>query len=95
MREEKFLPYGSALENGLSKKKQDFSTLINHENSFKIENKTYLVINYQYIPANENIVNNDCQSYDLIDEYALGNVKNQSIKETYTKGLAKKLVLKY
>ena len=98
MREENILPYGRALENGLSKQKQDFSKLINYENSFKIkehENNTYLVINYQYILANGNIVNDGCQSYDLMDEYALGNVKNQSIEEIYTKGLAKKLVLKY
>lgn len=98
MREENILPYGRALENGLSKQKQDFSKLINYENSFKIkehENNTYLVINYQYISANGNIANDGCQSYDLMDEYALGNVKNQSIEEIYTKGLAKKLVLKY
>ena len=50
-----------------------------------------MVISYQYISANGNIINDGCQSYDLMDEYALGNVQNQCIEEIYTKGPLKKL----
>ena len=94
IREENILPYGRAYENRLSKQQPDLSELINYQKNYKIkkyEGSTYLVINYQYISANGNIVNDGCQSYDLMDEYALGNVKKQCIEEFCIKGPSKKL----
>lgn len=92
--EEHILPYGRAYENGLSKQQPDLSELINYQKNYKIkeyEGNTYLIIDYQYISANGNIVNDGCQSYDLMDKYALGNVQKQCIEEIYTKGPSKKL----
>lgn len=89
------LPYGRAYENGLSKQQPDLSELINYQKNYKIKEyagSNYLVIGYQYISANGNIVNDGCQSYNLMDEYALGNVQNQSIEEIYVGTLTKKLV---
>lgn len=94
MEEENILPYGRAYENGLSKQQPDLSELINYQKNYKIkeyEGSTYLVIEYQYISANGNVVNDGCQSYDLMDEYALGNVQKQCIEEIYIKGPSKKL----
>ncbi|MCI8331041.1 MAG: hypothetical protein HFE04_02940 [Bacilli bacterium] len=94
MREEDILPYGRAYENGLSKQQPDLNELINYQKKYKIkeyEGSTYLIIKYQYISANGNVVNDGCQSYDLMDEYALGNVLKQSIEEIYIKGPLKKL----
>lgn len=92
--EKNILPYGRALENGLSKQQPDLNELINYQKNYKVEEyegDTYLVISYQYISANGNVINAGCQSYDLMDEYALGNVQNQCIEEIYTKGTLKKL----
>lgn len=94
MREEDILPYGRAYENGLSKQQPDLSELINYQKNYKIkeyEGYTYLIIKYQYISANGNVINDGCQSYDLMDEYALGNVQKQYIEEIYIKGPTKKL----
>ncbi len=94
MKEENILPYGRALENGLSKQQPDLNKLIDYQKNYRIreyKGDTYLVISYQYISANGNIINDGCQSYDLMDEYALGNVQNQCIEEIYTKGPLKKL----
>ena len=94
MREENILPYGRAYENGLSKQQPDLSKLINYQKSYKIkeyEGSTYLIVEYQYISANGNVVNDGCQSYDLMDEYALRNVQKQCIEEIYIKGPSKKL----
>lgn len=95
IREEDILPYGRAYENGLSKQQPDLSQLINYQKNYEIrecEDFTYLVIKYQYISANGNVVNDGCQSYDLMDEYASGNVQKQCIEEIYTKGPLKKLI---
>lgn len=95
--EKNILPYGRALENGLSKQQPDLSELIDYQKNYRIkeyEGTTYLVIDYQYIAANGNIINNGCESYDLMDEYALGNVQNQSIEELYLKNKSKNLTLK-
>ena len=95
--EEDILPYGRALENGLSKQQPDLSELIDYQKNYRIkeyEGTTYLVIDYQYIAANGNIINNGCESYDLMDEYALGNVQDQSIEEIHLKNQVKKLTLK-
>ena len=95
--EKNILPYGRALENGLSKQQPDLSELIDYQKNYRIkeyEGTTYLVIEYQYIAANGNIINNGCESYDLMDEYALGNVQDQSIEEIHLKNQVKKLTLK-
>ncbi len=95
--EKNILPYGRALENGLSKHQLDLSDLTNYQKNYSIkkyEGTTYLVIDYQYISANGNVINNGCESYDLMDEYTLGNVQEQSIEEIYIKNKSKKLVLK-
>lgn len=92
--EENILPYGRALVNGLSKEQPDLNELIDYQKNYSIkeyEGDTYLAISYQYISANGNVINDGCQSYDLMDEYALGNIQNQSIEEIYTKGPLKKL----
>ncbi len=44
-----------------------------------------LVISYQYLAANGNVINDGCQSYDLMDQYVLGNVKEQSIAKIILK----------
>ena len=97
IKEKNILPYGRALENGLSKQQPDLSELIDYQKNYRIkeyEGTTYLVIDYQYIAANGNIINNGCESYDLMDEYALGNVQDQSIEEIHLKNQVKKLTLK-
>ncbi len=94
IKEENILPYGRAYENGLSKQQPDLSELINYQDNYKVteyEGSNFLVINYQYISANGNVVNDGCQSYDLMDKYALGNVQKQCIEEIYIKGPSKKL----
>lgn len=93
MKEENILPYGRALENGLSRQDPDLSELIDYEKKYKIkeyEGDTYLVIDYQYIAANGNVINDGCPSYDLMDQYALGNVKRQSMEDIYLKGPQKR-----
>lgn len=97
MKEENILPYGRALENGLSKQKPNLNELLDYQKNYKIkeyEGNTYLIISYQYISANGNVINDGCQSYDLMDEYALGNVQNECIEEIYIKEPSKKLSLK-
>lgn len=94
IKQKNILPYGRAYENGLSKQQPDLSELINYQKNYKIkeyEGSNYLVIGYQYISANGNVVNDGCQSYDLMDEYALGNIQNQSIEEIYIGMIPKKL----
>lgn len=91
--EENILPYGRALKYKLSKQRPDLNELLDYQKNYEVkeyEGDTYLVISYQYISANGNVINDGCQSYDLMDEYALGNVQTQSIEEIYTKGTIKK-----
>lgn len=97
IKEKNILPYGRALKNGLTKQNPDLSELINYQKNYRIkeyEGATYLIVNYQYISANGNVINHGCESYVLMDEYALGNVQEQSIEEIYIKNKSKKLVLK-
>ena len=64
------------VENGLSKQQQDFSRLTDYQKNYTIteyEGNPYCVISYQYIAANGNIINDGTVSYNLMDEYALGN----------------------
>lgn len=93
--EENILPYGRAYQNGISKQQPDLSELINCQKNYKIkeyEGFEYLTIAYQYISANGNIVNDGCQSYNLMDDYALGNVQKESIDEIYKKMPTMKLI---
>ena len=95
MSAENILPYGRAYENGLSKQRPDLSELTNYQKNYHIteyEGSTYLVIKYQYISANGNVVNDGCQSYDLMDKYALGNVQRQRIEDIYINGPSRKLI---
>lgn len=86
------LPYGRAYTNNLSNQKPDLENLTNHQKNYKIEEyegETYLIISYQYIAANGNVINAGCQSYDLMDQYALGNIREQKIEEIYLHGKSK------
>lgn len=93
--EKDILPYGRAFTNNLSKQTPNLEELTNHQKNYKInkyEGENYLIIYYQYIAANGNIINSGCQSYELMDEYALGNVREDKIEEVYLKGKAKTLI---
>lgn len=90
------LPYGYAAINHLSDAIPNFSNLIDYQKKYEAvtENgKTYLYIEYQYIASNGNVVNDGCQSYDLMDQYALGNVKRDKIQDIYLSSEEKKLYL--
>lgn len=94
LKEEDILPYGRAYENRLSKQEPNLSELTDYQKNYEIEEyegSTYLFIEYQYISANGNVVNDGCQSYDLMDEYALGNVQKQDIEDIYIKAPTMKL----
>ncbi len=89
------LPYGRAFGNGLSKQQQDFSRLTDYQKNYTIteyEGNPYCVISYQYIAANGNIINDGTVSYNLMDEYALGNVQQQKVEDIYNNGPVKKLI---
>ncbi len=93
---EDICPYGYALENHLTDAVPDLNDLTDYQKNYEIitENgKTYLYIEYQYIAANGNIVNDGCQSYDLMDKYALGNVKKDCIQDIYLSNEEKRLYL--
>ena len=88
---------GANTQYSKAKKTQDIKedALLFAQDSIKeYEGATYLIVNYQYISANGNVINHGCESYVLMDEYALGNVQEQSIEEIYIKNKSKKLVLK-
>lgn len=93
--EKDILPYGRAFTNNLSKQIPSLEELTNYQKNYKIneyEGENYLIIYYQYIAANGNIINSGCQSYELMDEYALGNVREDKIEEVYLKGKTKTLI---
>lgn len=84
----RILPYGRAYKNKLSTQEPNIDKLIDFQKNYKIteyENKKYLVISYQYIAANGNVINDGCQSYEIMDEFSLGNVKEKSMIEIYLK----------
>lgn len=88
MAEDDILPYGRAITNNLTTQKPDLSSLIDYQKNYKIkedEGEEYLIIDYQYISSNGNVINDGCQSYESMDEYALGNVTHQKIDEIYLK----------
>ena len=88
------LPYGRAYTNGLSTQEPNLEDLTDYEKKYKIveyEGEKYLVISYQYISANGNVVNDGCQSYSLMDQYALGNVLDSKIEDIYLNKQKKKI----
>lgn len=90
------LPYGYAAINHLTDEVPDLSDLTDYQKKYKIikeDGKTYLYIDYQYISSNGNIVNDGCQSYDLMDRYSLGNIKDKRIQDIYLSDEEKKLYL--
>ena len=93
---ENILPYGYATINHLTDAIPDLSELTDYQKNYDIvtENgKTYLYIEYQYISSNGNVVNDGCQTYELMDQYALGNVKNQKLEDIYLSPEEKRLYL--
>lgn len=93
---EDILPYGYAFDNHLTDVPQNLSDLTDYQKNYEVvtENgKTYLYIEYQYISSNGNIDNDGCQSYDLLDKYALGNVKKDRIQDIYLSSEEKRLYL--
>lgn len=93
--EKNILPYGRALQNNLSIQEQNLDDLINYQKKYHIKEylgEQYLVISYQYISANGNVVNSGCVSYDLMDEYTLGNVNELKIENMYLNNNKKILV---
>lgn len=93
--EKNILPYGRALQNNLSIQEQNLDDLINYQKKYHIKEylgEQYLVISYQYISANGNVVNSGCVSYDLMDEYTLGNINELKIENMYLNNDKKILV---
>ena len=90
--DDELIPYGRAYENGLSSQKPNLEDLTNYEKNYRVKNNDgidYLFINYQYMAANGNIINDGIQSYDLMDEYSLGNVNKQNIEDMYLNNKSK------
>lgn len=86
IKQEDLLPYGRAFTNKLSKQKQNLKDLTDYQRKYKVKEdngESYLIIEYQYLAANGNVINDGCQSYDLMDKYALGNVRKETIQEMY------------
>lgn len=91
--EEDILPYGRAYQNKLRTLEPDLKELTDYQKNYSIDyqnEEPYLTIIYQYLAANGNVVNDGCVSYDLMDKYALGNVKKQKIEDMYLKRLERK-----
>lgn len=95
-KEKNILPYGRAYQNNLSIQEPTLDNLINYQKNYYIKEylgEEYLVISYQYIAANGNVVNSGLESYELMDEYALGNVTVSKIEDIYLND-SKKLLIK-
>lgn len=85
-RKENILPYGRAYQNNLSIQKPNLAALKEYQKNYHIteyQGDEYLVIHYQYLAANGNVVNSGCESFELMDEYALGNINDSKIEEIY------------
>lgn len=83
---DELLPYGRTYQNKLNNHTPNLKDLIDYQKNYEIEEyegNDYLIISYQYIAANGNVINDGCQSYDLMDEYALGNVIEEQIEGMY------------
>lgn len=95
-KEENILPFGRAFKNNLSIQEPNIDNLVNYQKNYHIKEylgEEYLVISYQYIAANGNVVNSGLESYELMDEYALGNVNASKIEDIYLND-SKKLLIK-
>jgi len=86
------LPYGYAVENGLTNKQQDLSKITDYKsccNIINYEGEKYLVFNYQYICSNGNVSIDGGMTYDLMDMYAIGNVTKSTIVDLFLPFLEK------
>ena len=81
------LPYGYAVENGLTDKQPDLSKITDYKSCFEIkdyEGQRYLIFNYQYICSNGNVSTDGCMSYNLMDMYAIVNVTEHKIVDLFS-----------
>lgn len=86
------LPYGNAYKNNLTNNKADFENITDYNSTFKIKrycDEDYLCINSQYISSNGNVHKDGCISYEMIDEYKIGNVIDSTIEKMYTRDIKK------
>lgn len=80
------LPYGNAYFNRLSNQRITISNLLAFESyfqTFEMDDEEYMELRYQYLSANGNVVCNKNLSYQFIDVYSIGNVKDSTIKHMY------------
>lgn len=66
----------------------DLTEVVNYEDTFSVkeyEGEEFLVFNCQYISSNGNVLIDGCISYDMMDEYNIGNVLDETIEEMYLK----------
>ncbi len=87
---ENLLPYGNAYKNNLTNNKPDFEEITDYNSTFEIKrdhDEEYLCIECQYISSNGNVHKDGCISYDMIDEYKIGNVMDSSIETMYTQNI--------
>lgn len=94
-KEKNILPYGRAYQNNLSIQEPTIDNLVNYQKNYhlkKYQGEEYLVISYQYIAANGNVINSGLESYELMDEYALGNVNEAKIEDIYFNNAPKLLI---
>lgn len=81
------LPYGNAAENKLTTNQPNIDEVIDYDKSIEIverEGETFLEFNKQYISSNGNILVDGCISYDMMDIYQIGNVKEKSMVDIYS-----------
>ena len=86
------LPYGFAVENGLTNKQPDLSKITDYKGCCYIkdyEGDKYLVFNYQYICSNGNVSTDGGVTYDLMDKYTIGNVEKYKIADLFLPFLEK------
>lgn len=94
-KERNILPYGRAYQNNLSIQEPTIDNLVNYQKNYRIKEylgEEYLVISYQYLAANGNVINSGLESYELMDEYALGNVNELKIEDIYFSNSSKLLI---
>lgn len=94
-KERNILPYGRAYQNNLSIQEPTIDNLVNYQKNYRINEylgEEYLVISYQYIAANGNVINSGLESYELMDEYALGNINEVKIEDIYFNNSSKVLI---
>lgn len=88
------IPIGNALYNGLSIRKINYKKIMKkNKTAFElkyVDNEFIMFFPDQHLSANGNLTNDVKLSYDLIDDYHILNVKDESIKNHYS--TKKKLV---